>query len=147
MKTAGDVMTRDVLSVTPDSSIADAVEIILENRITALPVVDEKGRLQGIIGEHDLLRATEAKRESHDAWWPALLAASTELLGQGKEKVEDVMSRDILLASEEDSLQKLVAMLSNRQTKSLPIVRNGKLVGIVSRIDILRYLARERTML
>ena len=150
-KTAADIMTSDVLSVTPDSLVADAAELILKNRITALPVVDEEGHLQGFIGESELVRAAEAEKERRGTWWLARLAAPTmdlkDLFGGSGKTVEEVMSRDILLVSENDTLQKLAAMLSMRNTKALPVVRDGKLTGIVSRIDILRYLAKERTML
>ncbi|MGI9510233.1 MAG: CBS domain-containing protein [Geminicoccaceae bacterium] len=148
MKTAADIMTKTVLTVAPDSLVSKVAGIILEQGVTALPVVDDDRRLLGIVSEGDLVRSAEAMRDTRRSWWLTLLTTSTtdlkEVLGQGDRKVEEVMSRDILLAQESDSLKKLIAMLSRRRIKQLPIVRDGKLVGIVSRIDILRYLAREK---
>ena len=148
MKTAADIMTKNVLTVTPDTLVTKAVGVILEHGITALPVVDGDQRLVGMVSEDDLIRSTEAMRDTHRSWWLTLLTVSTtdlkEVLGQGDRKVEEVMSRDVVLTSERQTLKKLIVMLSRRRIKQLPVVRDDKLVGIVSRIDILRYLALEK---
>ncbi|MEM8951784.1 MAG: CBS domain-containing protein [Pseudomonadota bacterium] len=148
MVTAADLMTTDVMTVKPDTLVTEVAGIILKNKITALPVVDDDRRLQGIVSEGDLIRSAEARRDADRSWWLTLLTSTTsdlkDVLGQGERRVEEVMSRDVLLISERDGLKKLVSMLSRRQIKQLPVVRDGKLVGIVSRIDILRYLAGER---
>ena len=150
MMTAADLMTTDLLTVMPDTLVADVAGIILKNRITALPVVDEERRLIGMVSEGDLIRSAESRRDVHRSWWLTLLTTSTtdlkDVLGQGERKVDEVMSRDVLLVSEGDHLPKLVAMLSKRRIKRLPVVRDDRLVGIVSRIDILRYLAKERIL-
>lgn len=151
MMTAADLMTTDVVTVRPDTLVTEVAGMILKNRVTALPVVDEERRLVGIVSEGDLVRCAEAKRDADRSWWLTLLASSPadlkDVLGQGKRRVDEVMSRDVLLVSEMDDLRKLVAMLSRRRVKRLPVISDGKLVGIVSRIDILRYLARERIMI
>jgi CBS domain-containing protein len=151
MMTAADVMTTKVLTVTPETRVARVASIILDHEITALPVVDEEQRLLGIVSEDDLVRLAEAKRDARRAWWLTLMTTSAtdlkEVFGRGEQPVEQVMSRDVVVASEDTSLRKLVTMLSRRRTKQVPILRDGKLVGIVSRIDILRYLAKERTLL
>ncbi len=145
MTTAADLMTTDVLTVTPDTLVNEVAEFILENRITALPVADEEGNLLGIVSEGDLVRCTKSKRDAHRSWWLNLLTTSSahpgEMRGQGQRKVEEVMSRDVLLASETEDLPRLIELLSRRRIKRLPIVRGEKLVGIVSRVDILRFLA------
>ncbi|MEZ5931683.1 MAG: CBS domain-containing protein [Alphaproteobacteria bacterium] len=151
MKTAADVMTTDVLTVTPDTPVTEVAGLLVNNRITAVPVVSREGQLLGMVSEDELIRSAEAHREPDQAWWLTLLTSTTaelkEFMGQGDRKVEEVMSRDVMIASEGDSLRKLVAMLAQRRIRQLPIVRGGRLVGIVSRVDILRYLARERTVL
>ncbi|MGI9420009.1 MAG: CBS domain-containing protein [Geminicoccaceae bacterium] len=144
-------MTTDVLTVAPDVLVSEVAGIILKNRITALPVVDEERVLLGIVSQGDLVRSAEAKRDADRSWWLTLLTSTPAelkgVLGQRERKVDEVMSRDVLLISEGDGLHKLVAMLSKRRVKRLPVVRDSKLVGIVSRIDILRYLAKERIMI
>ena len=148
MTIAADLMTTDVMTVTPDTLVNEVAGLILENRVTALPVVDDEGHLCGIVSEGDLIRGARAKRDANRSWWLTLLTTSNSdpklMMDQGYRRVEDVMSRDVLLASEDDDLQKLIAMLAQRRIKRLPIVRGGKLVGIVSRVDILRYLAKEK---
>ena len=125
--------------------------VILEQDITALPVVDAEGRLLGIVSEDDLVRIAEAKRDVGRAWWLTLLTTSAadlkDIFGKGSCQVDEVMSRDVVTASEEASLAKLVQLLSRRRIKQVPILRDDRLVGIVSRIDILRYIARERRTL
>lgn len=151
MTTAADMMTKDVLTVMPDTRVNEVAGFILDNRITALPVTDEDGNLLGIVSEGDLVRCTKIKRDAHGSWWLNLLttpgAHSGDMRDQGRRKVEEVMSRDVLLASETDDLQSLIALLSKRRIKRLPVVRDGKLVGIVSRVDILRHLAKEKVVL
>lgn len=148
-KTAAEMMTANVLTVAPDIPTSRAAAMILENGITALPVVDGEGQLLGIVSEDDLVRCNEEKRDSHRSWWLTFLTISTtdlkEAFGEGKQPVAEVMSRDVVTASEETTLRRLVAMLATRRIKQVPILRDNKLVGIVSRIDILRYLAQERT--
>ncbi len=151
MKTAADVMTRNLVTVAPATPVSSVSAMILENEITALPVVDDDGRLLGIVSEDDLVRAAEARRDIRRSWWRTLLDTRTselkEMFGEGTRPVQEVMSRDVVVASEADPLRKLVVMLSRRRIKQLPIIKGEKLVGIVSRVDILRYLAKERTML
>lgn len=151
MTTAADLMTTDVLTVTPGMLINEVAAIILNKRITALPVADEEGNLLGIVSEGDLVRCAKTKRDAHCSWWLNLMTSpsthSGEMRDQGRRKVEEVMSRDVLLVSESDDLQSLIALLSKRRIKRLPVLRGGKLVGIVSRVDILRHLAKEKIKL
>lgn len=148
MTTAADLMTTNVLTVKPDMLVNEVAGLILNNRITALPVADETGELLGIVSEGDLIRCTKTKRDAHRSWWLNLLTKTGENLNemhdQGQRKVEEVMSRDVLIASDTDGLTNLIDLLSRRRIKRLPIVKDGKLVGIVSRVDILRYLAKEK---
>jgi CBS-domain-containing membrane protein len=145
MITAADLMTKSVLSVTPETSIADVANVILKHRFSALPVVDEANHLVGIVSEGDLVRCARAKRAPHRSWWLALLKSSKaqphHYLGEVGRTVADVMSRDVLLASHDETLPHLISLLARSRIKRLPIVADGKLIGIVSRVDVLRYLA------
>ena len=148
---ARDIMTATVVTVTSDARVEDIAKLLLDKHISAVPVVDSADRLVGMVSEGDLMRRRENETERHRSWWLNLLttpgAHSGDMRNQGRRKVEDVMSRDVLLASETDDLQSLIALLSKRRIKRLPVVRDGKLVGIVSRVDILRHLAREKVVL
>lgn len=151
MKTAADIMTTDILTVASDMPVARAAAVILKHDITALPVVDVDGHLIGIVSEDDIVRVAEAKRDVGRAWWLTLLTTSAadlrDIFGKGECPVDRVMSRDVVTASEDASLHQLVHLLSRRRIKQVPILRDDRLVGIVSRIDILRYIARERLTL
>lgn len=146
MIAAADLMTRDVLSVMPETSVADVAHLILKNRISALPVVDADRRLLGMVSEGDLIRSDETNHEAHRSRWLVLLTKAkgeaNSVTHNAHRTVSDVMSRDIIMASEQESLPRLIDLLSTSRIKRLPIVNEGKLVGIVSRVDVLRFLAK-----
>lgn len=146
MITAADLMTKSVISIAPETKIADVAHMLLEKRITAFPVVDADQHLLGMVSEGDLVRSAETDHDAHRSRWLVLLAkplsCMCSLVGNADRTVEDVMCRDILLASENESLSRLIELLATTRIKRLPVVKEGKLVGIVSRVDILRYLAK-----
>ena len=148
MTTAADLMTRDVLTVGPDMQIGDVAQLILEHKVTALPVVDDDGKLLGIVSEGDLVRGSKANGEARRSWWLTLMTGASsvnaDLAGQSHRPVGEIMSKDVLLAAESEKLPRLIELLSRRRIKRLPIVKEGKLVGIVSRVDILRFLAGKK---
>ena len=151
MMTASDLMTRNVLTVGPEMPVSEIAEIILEHKVTSLPVVDDEGSLVGVVSEGDLVRCSRSNRDAHRSWWLVLLTKPAgdhgDILSQPGRTVQDVMSKSVLFATEQEPLSRLVELLSRRRIKRLPIVKNGKLVGIVSRVDILRHLAKESHLL
>ncbi len=150
MVVAADLMSRDIITVTPGMPVSEVAQTILNFKITSLPVVDDEGRLVGIVSEGDLVRCSRSNRDAHRSWWLTLMTGSgsnqADMLSLGDRRVGDVMSKDVLLASENESLPQLIELLSRRRIKRLPIVKNGKLVGIVSRVDVLRHLASSRSL-
>jgi CBS domain-containing protein len=150
MTTATDLMSKDLITVRSDMPVSEVAKIILDYKITSLPVVDDEGKLVGIVSEGDLVRCSRSNRDAHRSWWLTLMTGSgsdqADVLSLGDRKVGDVMSKDVLLASENESLPQLIELLSRRRIKRLPIVKNGKLVGIVSRVDVLRHLASSRSL-
>lgn len=150
MTRAADLMTVDVLSMTPDMAVSEVARLILDHGITALPVVEDNGKLVGIVSEGDLIRCARTERDAHRSWWLTLIIGSNpdqaDFLGRGHRTVKDVMSNDVLLASEDEDLAHLIELLWRRRIKRLPIVKRGKLVGIVSRVDVLRHLATNRSL-
>jgi len=145
MTTAADLMTREVISVSPETPVAEVADIILNKRVSALPVVDDDGRLLGIVSEGDLIRSADSQRDAHRSWWLVLLtpvkAEIDSFLGDAGRRVRDVMSRDVLMAREDEPLKHLITLLARSRIKRIPIVTDGKLMGIVSRVDVLRHLA------
>lgn len=145
MVTASDLMTRDILSVSPEMTLGEVADIMMKKRITGLPVVDEAGQIRGMVSEEDIVRRMNPREESGRGGWLSFIASggakSGSLHDKNECKVEKAMTRDILMASEGETLVNLISLLARKRIKRLPIVRDGKLVGMVSRVDILRFLA------
>jgi CBS domain-containing protein len=142
---AADVMTTNVLTVGPDASVQDVAAILLANRISAVPVVGKSGELMGIVSEGDLMRRAEVGTGRRRTWWLAMLtskqALAAEYVMEHSRKVTDVMSRAVVTATPETPLYRIADLLEKNGIKRVPIVDSGKVVGIVSRANLLRALA------
>ena len=148
---AGDIMTPKVVSVAPDASILEAMQLMLANRISGLPVITENGKLVGIVTEGDFLRRAETGTQHRRSRWLELFMGAGKLAQEYVQthgrKVSDVMTPDPVTASEDTPLDVVVRLLEERRIKRLPVVRSGVVVGIVSRANLLHALAsltRER---
>ncbi len=145
--TAGDLMTRDVAVVHPETSLLEAVKLMAQRRISGMPVVDDAGGIVGMISEGDLVRWHEGYTE-RQARWLDMLAEGFELapaflegIREQHRKVKSVMSPGALTVTE-DALARDVAHLMYRNNiKRVPVLRDGKLVGILARSDLIRALA------
>jgi CBS domain-containing protein len=140
-----DVMVRDVVTVHPDTDVAEAVKLLAWHDVSALPVVDAHGHLVGVISEADLIHRTEIGTEKHRPWWVEAVTGASSLAqdfakSHGK-KVEEVMTRDVVSAGEDTPLSEIAALLERRRIKRVPITRHGKLVGVVSRSNLIQALA------
>ena len=140
-----DVMTSPVLSVEPDTTILQAVRIMLQRRISGLPVVDKDGRLAGIVSEGDFLRRAETGTQRRRARWLEYLVGPGRLADEytrshGR-KVSEIMTADPATVTEETPLDVVVRVMEKRQIKRLPVVRGQELVGIVSRANLMHALA------
>ena len=142
---AADVMTRKVVSIKPNASIAEMVRLMLDNRISGLPVIDDRGDLVGIVTEGDCLRRAETGTERKRPRWlefmigPSRLAA--EYIHAHSRKVVEVMTQSPITITEDAPLDDVVHLMETRRIKRLPVMRNRKVVGIVSRADLLHALA------
>ena len=142
---AADVMTRNVRSVPAGTSLLAAIRLMLGSRISGLPVTDPAGRLVGVVTEGDLLRRSELGTEHKRAGWLNFLRgpgrAADDYVRSHARNVDDVMSVEPIVATSSTPLSELVQLMEKRRIKRVPIVDDGKLVGIVSRADMLRELA------
>ena len=142
---AKDVMTRRVISVAPDASIGEALRLMLANQISGLPVVDESGRLVGIVTEGDFLRRSETGTERRRPRWlefllgPGMIAS--DYVHSHARRVDQVMTSDVQTVTEEAQLGDIVTLMEKHRIKRLPVVRGDEVVGIVSRANLLRGLA------
>ena len=145
---ARDVMTREVVSVAPGASVAEAARLMLDRRISGVPVLDGAGRLVGILTEGDLMRRAELVTERRP-WWLAL-AASPEAKAAAYAKahgltVANVMTREVVTVDEEEPLDRIAMLFEERGIKRAPVVRDGNVVGIVSRANLLQGLVAARS--
>ena len=129
---ASDVMTRNILSVRPDTSVAEAIRLMLDNRVSGLPVID-------------LLRRGETGTERHRPRWVEILMGPGRLAGEyirthGR-RVEEIMTRDLITVTPDTALDEVVGLMERRRIKRVPVLDSDVLVGIVSRADLLRALA------
>ena len=142
---ARDVMTMPVISVLGDTTVEEVARILLARRISAVPVIDANDRMIGIVSEGDLVRRAETDEEAPESWWLEDLADNDKRarsFARAKGRLaKDVMSTSVIVANEDDSVVEVARMLEQHKIKRVPVVRHGKLVGIVSRANLLQGLA------
>ena len=142
---ASDVMSKRVVAIAPQATVLEAIELMLENRISGLPVVDPAGRLVGIVTEGDFLHRTETGTERKRPRWLEFLLGPNNLAkdyvrSHGR-KVEEVMTRELVTASEDTPLDEVVRVMERKRIKRLPVMRGREIVGIISRANLLHALA------
>jgi CBS domain-containing protein len=150
VKSARDVMTTEIVSVLPDTPTQVIAQLLLDKGISAVPVVDHDGAPIGMVSEGDLVGRGETDREARRDWWLAMLAEgealSPEFLGQLRTKARrarDVMAKPVVTVEEQTPVSEIAQLLEAHRIKRVPVVRDGRMVGIVSRADLLRALAAE----
>jgi CBS domain-containing protein len=142
---ASDIMTRRVITVTPETTIEEAARLLVDKRLSGLPVVDASGAPLGIVTEGDLLRRVETGTDKQDSGWygflfgPGRLAA--DYVRAHARKVSQVMTSELVSVSSQTPLAEVVDLLESKHIKRLPVVDAGKLVGIVSRANLVAALA------
>jgi len=140
-----DVMTRNVITVSADETLVKAAQLMLQNRISGLPVVDAGGKLVGIVTEGDFLRRGEIGTQRQRPKWLEFLIGpgrlAVEYVHTSGRKIEEVMTPDPYTVTEDDSLETVVELMERRHIKRLPVLRDGRMVGIVSRANLMHALA------
>ena len=140
-----DVMVRDVVTVHPDMDVAEAVKLLIEHDVSALPVLNNEGNLVGVLSEADLIHRAEIGTEKHRPWWlEAVTGGSTlaeEFAKSHGKKVGEVMTDGVISVTEETPLSEIAALFERKRIKRVPVVKDGKLVGIVSRSNLIQALA------
>jgi len=140
-----DVMVRDVVTVRPETDLADAVKLLAEHDASALPVVDAENNVVGILSEADLIRRAEIGTEKHRPWWlEAVTGAATlahEFAKSHGERVGEIMISDVVSVSEDTQLSEIAALLERKRIKRVPVTKDGKLVGVVSQSNLIQALA------
>ena len=142
---AHQIMTKDVITVTPHTRVEDAAKIMLRNHISGLPVQNDNGNVVGIVSQSDFLRRSEiGTGRKRPAWLQFFIGpnrAAADFVRERGRKVEDVMTEEPVTVSEDTPLEKLVALMEKKDIKRLPVVSGGVLKGIVTRSNLLQAVA------
>jgi CBS domain-containing protein len=146
---AKDIMTRQVLTVTPDMSIKDLAQFLLQHKISGAPVVDEQGRLLGLITEKELI---EQKKSLHIPTVVTIMEAviylespkhfEQELKEILASKVEDLYLKDIVTVQEATELERIATLMSESEAQLLPVMQGVELVGIIGKADMVRAITK-----
>jgi CBS domain-containing protein len=145
---ARDVMTIPVHTVGPDCPIEDIARTLLEKQVSAVPVVDGDDHVLGIVSEGDLFRRPEINTERHQSWWLLQFLdqnrVAADFAKSRGQRAADVMSREVVTVTEDTPITKIAELLESHRIKRVPVLRDGRVVGIVSRASLLRALAARR---
>ena len=144
---AKDVMTTDVVTISPEMGIPEAAKIMLKHRISGVPVIEKDGKLSGILTEGDLMRRAELVT-ARRPWW-LTLASTPEEQAKVYTKahgltVREIMTKNVATVDEGDALDAVAMLFEERGIKRAPVMRGGKMVGIVSRANLLQALASNK---
>lgn len=141
---AAQVMTPDVLSISSDTTVFEAAEVLVGTGVSAMPVVDGIGRMIGIVSEADLIRRSEIGTEPRKSWLERVfgdeVAAAREYVALHARRVTDVMSKPVFAVQEDDTLGHVADVMAKHKVKCVPVLRGNALVGIVSRTNLLQAL-------
>jgi CBS domain-containing protein len=142
---AHQIMTRSVISVTPDTTIVEAANIMLQRHVSGLPVVDETGKLVGVVSEGDFIRRSEiGTQRKRGRWLKFILGpgkSAGDFIHEHGRKISDVMTTSPVTITEDTALAEIADIMEQNNVKRLPVVRGDKVVGIVSRANLLQAVA------
>lgn len=145
---ARDIMTTKVISVSPDTPVDNIAVFLLQNRISAVPVIDRDGAPIGIVSEGDLIGRDDLDRDAHRDWWLTLLGEGETLnadflasVHRQARTARAIMSTPVVTIDAETDASEIARLVTERRIKRVPVVRDDRIVGIVSRADLVRALA------
>ncbi|MEN6325982.1 MAG: CBS domain-containing protein [Syntrophomonas sp.] len=146
---AKDVMTRDVITVSPSDKVEEVAQLLLDNKISGVPVVDAERHVLGIITEKDLMvKAGELKMPFYLTLFDSIIFLenpirfNNDLKKYTASRVKDAMTSKVLVVEEDTPLSKVVEIMQDKRINRVPVVRHAKLVGIITRNDVLKSLVR-----
>jgi len=151
---ARDVMNSAVVAVRPDTPINDIAKTLRDHAISAVPVVDSTGSPVGMVSEGDLIGRDEAARRARLDWWLTLLAEGEALnpeflasVRSSQRRARDIMTAPVVTVAEDTEIDEVARVLTGHRIKRVPVLREGRIVGIVSRADLVRALAESKMQL
>jgi CBS domain-containing protein len=151
---AADIMASPVITVTRHTNMAEVASLLASKHLSAVPVCDPDSKLVGIVSESDILKPFRESVRTRRDWWLGVIAEGEELpqdfldyIRQDTRTAGDVMVRHVLTVEESATLPQIADLMITHAIKRVPVLRDGKLVGIVSRADMVAAIARTPAML
>jgi CBS domain-containing protein len=142
---AHEAMTKDVITVGPNTAVREIAALLVQHRISAVPVVSEDGRVMGIVSQTDLGHRSETGTEKRRKWWLELFADANvqarEFIKSHGQVAQDIMTRFVVSVSKDAQLSEVAEILDTHRIRQVPVMHDGKLVGMISRADLVRKLA------
>ena len=135
---AKDVMSDGITSLTDDATLQEAIELLINTGVSAMPVLDKDNMMIGIVSEADLIR-----QASPDAWGRAL-SDEPDLTAERSRAVTEVMTKNVITVDENMALADVAKLMSDRGVKRVPVTRGKSVVGVISRVDLLKALLSRR---
>jgi CBS domain-containing protein len=150
MKKARDIMTREVITVSPDTSVEELGRLFIEKNISGAPVVDSEGRLYGIVTENDLIRREKKFNiptiiRIFDAILPLESESKVEeeIKRMTATEVKEICTREVITIEEDTPLSEIATIMSEKRVHLLPVLKGGRIVGIVGKKDVIRAITSE----
>ncbi len=145
---AFDIMTSPVITAGPNATILEIVRLMLENRISALPIINREGMLIGLVSEGDLIRRSEIGARDYKSWWLSAIGGSITLAEEFVKshgiKASEIMTEDVITVGPDTRIWEIASTLERKKIKRVPVIQDRKLVGIVSRANLLQALAAQQ---
>lgn len=147
-RSVASIMSRNIISVAPDTGVAQIAALLSKHGISAVPVIDASGKLLGMVSEGDLLSPFSTSNQARRSWWLDILAEGETLAPEFVQYVSldhhmaaDLMTRKVITATEDTSIAQVADLLIQKHIKRVPILRDGRVTGIISRADIVRAIS------
>ena len=150
MLKAKDIMTKEVISVKPETTIEELARLLMKQQISGAPVVDDKGKIVGIVTENDLISKNSRLHiptilRLFDAYIPlGTSKMESDIRKMAASTVEDICAKEIITVDEEASVEYIATIMTEKRIHILPVVREGKLVGIIGKKDMIKGIAAEQ---
>lgn len=142
---AQDIMTRNVISAPAEATVKEVTALMIQHHISAVPIVDDTGAILGLISEGDLMRRVEGAQSGAKSWWLSFFTGSSEtasdFVAQRSRRAADIMSRNVDTVGPETPVAEIAHLLEKKRIKRVPVIKDGQMVGIVSRANLLQALA------
>jgi len=142
---AQDAMTKDVVTVGPETTVAEIATVLVRHRISAVPVVSKDNRVVGIVSQTDLGHRSETGTEKRRKWWLEMFAdadsKARDFVKSHGLRAQDIMARFVVSVGKSASLAEVAEILDTHRIRQVPVMEDGKLVGMISRADLVRKLA------